>query len=154
MVMTPAPRAARTLVITGALFATRMVRVNVQLQVTGPLADCRVVVSVIVPETVPVWIPRFGLVNVAAVLPAGTVKVAGRPPVENTIAGSSDGTVASDAKVRATVPVMGTGNVLPNARVTGCCWAGGGVSVTPPIVTPLTCGRPIVNAKRLVAVRP
>ena len=40
--------------MTGADFATRIVRVGVQLQAIGPLAACRVVVSVMVPETVPV----------------------------------------------------------------------------------------------------
>ena len=54
MVMTPAPRAARTLVITGAPLATRMVRVCTQLQDTGAPPAWKAVVNVMIPETVPV----------------------------------------------------------------------------------------------------
>ena len=54
MVMTPAPRAARTLVITGTPLAMRTVRVRAQLQATVAPPACKVVVNVMVPETVPV----------------------------------------------------------------------------------------------------
>ena len=59
--------------------------------------------------------------NVAWVLPAGMVNAAVRPPVLNWMAGSSAGTFASEVNVRVTVPVRGTGNVLPSTTVTFCC---------------------------------
>ena len=90
--------------------------------------------------------------NIPCVLPAGMVNVAVRPPALNWMAGSSAGTFASEANVRVTVPVSGTGNVPPSVTVTFCCCAGGGVSVTPPMVTPDTCGRATASAKRALAV--
>ena len=91
--------------------------------------------------------------NVACVLPAGIVKAADRPPVLNSIAGSSTGTLASEVNVRVTAPVSATGNGVPSTTVTFCCCAGGGVSVTPPIVTPDNCGSATAIVNRALAVR-
>ena len=68
------------------------------------------------------------------------------------MAGSSAGTLASEAKVTVTVPVSGTGKVPPSVTVTFCCCAGGGVSVTPPMVTADSCGRATASVKLALAV--
>jgi len=80
MVMAPAPPDCTDAGDHGGhSWATRMVRVKVQLQATGPVADCRVVVSVIVPETVPVWKSKARTGERCRCASAGTVNVAERP---------------------------------------------------------------------------
>ena len=104
----PAVCCAATLVTTGACAGIVMTRVGAGAGVTSSPLAWKLRVNVILPATVPVAMAKFVAANTALVEPAGTVKFAVRPPVENWIAGSSM-FPTDEANVSVIVPLSGSG---------------------------------------------
>jgi len=90
-------------------------------------------VSVMVPDTVPVCTPGVAPLKTAWVELAGTVKLTVRPPVVNTTSWPS-GEGESGAKLKVTVPVIGSGYALGMVIPRAGCVAGVAVAGKPVIV--------------------
>ena len=109
----PADRAAVTLRITGTPASIRSVCRGAGDGVISCPDACSCVVIVMVPATVPVCTPTL---VAPTVVPAGTVILAERPPVENWTAGSSG--PESGTKVMVRVDTTSNGYGLPSVTCT------------------------------------